>query len=176
MATNIVITGAMGSGKSTALTLLKQKGFITVEEPARSILAEQHSIKDDGVPEKNPKLFTQLLLSRAIYQYKMMQANEGIVIYDRGIPDNIAYSEIFNLDYKPAHLASKLFRYDKNVFIFPAWEEIYATDDKRKMSFLQAKAFGDNVRKIYENYGYFIIDIPCASPEERTQFIIERIK
>lgn len=33
MATNIVITGAMGSGKSTVLTLLKQKGFITVEEP-----------------------------------------------------------------------------------------------------------------------------------------------
>lgn len=105
-----------------------------------------------------------------------MQANESIVIYDRGIPDNIAYSEIFNLDHKPAHLASKLFRYDKNSFIFPAWEAIYATDNELKMSFLQAKAFGDNVRKIYENYGYSIIDVPCSSPEERAQFIIERLK
>ncbi len=175
MARNIVITGAMGSGKSTVLALLKQKGFITVEEPARPILAEQRSIEEEGVPEKNPKLFTQLLLSRAIYQYKMMQINEGVVIFDRGVPDNIAYAEGFDLDYKPAHLASKLFRYEKNVFIFPAWEEIYATDDERKMTFLQAKAFGDNVRKIYENYGYSIIDVPCVSPEERARFIIDKL-
>jgi len=163
----------MGSGKSTVLALLKQKGFMTVEEPARPILAEQRSIEGEGVPEKNPELFTQLLLSRAIYQYKIMQSIEGVVIYDRGIPDNIAYAEIFNLDYKPAHLASKLFRYEKNVFILPAWEEIYATDDERKMTFLQAKAFGDNVRKIYEDYGYSIIDVPCVSPEERVQFVID---
>lgn len=175
MARNIVMTGAMGSGKSTVLALLKAKGFMTVDEPARPILAEQRSIEDEGVPEKNPKLFTQLLLSRAIYQYKMMQQNDGIVIYDRGIPDNIAYADIFDLHYPPAHHASKLFRYEKNVFIFPAWEEIYSTDDERKMTFLQAKEFGDHVRKIYENNGYTMIDIPCISPEERVRFIIENM-
>lgn len=170
-----IITGAMGSGKSTVLTLLKTEGFILVEEPAREILAEQRSIEDEGVPEKNPKLFTQLLLSRAIYQYKQMQNRESTVIFDRGIPDNIAYAQLFQLDYLPAHKAAKLYRYDINVFIFPAWKEIYATDEERTMSFEAAKAFGEDVQKVYEAYGYNLIHVPCLSPEDRAQFIKERI-
>jgi predicted ATPase len=52
MTKHIILTGAMGSGKSTVLSLLKQKGYRTIEEPARPILAEQRSIEDEGVPEK----------------------------------------------------------------------------------------------------------------------------
>lgn len=175
MTRNIIITGAMGSGKSTVLKLLKAEGFIVIEEPARQILAEQRSIEDDGVPEQNPKLFTQLLLSRAIYQYKQMQNTHDTVIYDRGIPDNIAYAQLFKFNYLPAHHAAKLYRYDSSVFIFPAWKEIYTTDDERIMSFEAAKAFGDDVRKIYQKYGYNLIDVPCISPEGRLEFIKERI-
>lgn len=175
MAKNIVITGAMGSGKSTVLQLLKAHGFNVVPEPAREILAEQRNIGGDGVPEQNPKLFTQLLLSRAIYQYKQMQATHEIVIFDRGIPDNIAYAQLFNLDYAPAHQAAKLYRYSTDIFIFPAWDEIYTTDDERIMSFEAAKAFGDDVHKIYKEYGYNLIEIPCVSPKERMKFIQERI-
>ncbi|HRD68993.1 MAG TPA: AAA family ATPase [Legionella sp.] len=175
MTKHIILTGAMGSGKSTVLNLLKQKGYITVEEPARPILAEQRSIEDEGVPEKNPKLFTQLLLSRAMYQYKLMQKMGGIIIYDRGVPDNIAYAQLFNLDYHPAHLAAKLYRYHPYVFVFPAWEEIYTTDDERTMSFEAAKTFGDEVRAIYRDFGYSLIDIPYVSPEERVQFIINHL-
>lgn len=175
MAKNIVITGAMGSGKSTVLQLLKAQGFNIVPEPAREILAEQRGIGGAGVPEQNPQLFTQLLLSRAIYQYKQMQETHDIVIFDRGIPDNIAYAQLFNLDYPPAHRAAKLYRYNTDVFIFPAWNEIYTTDDERIMSFEAARAFGDDVRKIYLEYGYNLIEIPCVSPEERMKFIQERI-
>ncbi len=175
MTRNIIITGAMGSGKSTVLKLLKAEGFAVVEEPAREILAEQRSIEDEGVPEKNPKLFIQLLLSRAIYHYKQMQGTYDTVIFDRGIPDNIAYAQLFKLHYFPAHHAAKLYPYDTNVFIFPAWEEIYTTDDERIMSFEAAKAFGDDVQKIYKEYGYNLIEVPCISPEERARFIKERI-
>lgn len=172
---NIIITGAMGSGKSTVLKLLKAESLAVVEEPAREILAEQRSIGDEGVPEKNPRLFTQLLLSRAIYQYKQMQSTHETIIFDRGIPDNIAYAQLFKLNYPPAHHAARLYPYDSNVFIFPAWEEIYTTDDERIMSFEAAKAFGDDVRKIYTEYGYNLIEVPCISPEERVQFIKKRI-
>lgn len=175
MTNNIIITGAMGSGKSTVLKLLKAEGLIVVEEPAREILAEQRSIKDDGVPEKNPKLFTQLLLSRAIYQYKQMQSIHDKVIFDRGIPDNIAYAQLFNLNYLPARHAAELYRYHSSVFVFPAWKEIYTTDDERIMSFEAAKTFGDNIQKIYKEYSYQLIEVPCVSPEERAQFIKERI-
>src|SRR4051812_18587158 len=112
MTKNIIITGAMGSGKSAVLQLLRMQGIQVVEEPARQILSEQRSIEDDGIPEKNPKLFTQLLLSRAIYQYKQMQNIDGTVIYDRGIPDNIAYARAFKLNYLPAEHAAKIYRYN----------------------------------------------------------------
>lgn len=38
---HIVMSGAMGSGKSTVLRLLLAQGLAIVEEPARQILAEQ---------------------------------------------------------------------------------------------------------------------------------------
>lgn len=175
MPKRFVITGAMGSGKSTILKLLQYTGLNVVEEPARQILDEQRSIGDEGVPEKNPKYFTQLMLSRAIYQFKQTQALEGNVIYDRGIPDMIAYFHLFNLSYPPAQLASELFKYESKVFIFPAWEEIYTTDEERKMSFDLTRDFGVKVQEIYKELGYSLITVPCVSPEERCQFIMERL-
>jgi predicted ATPase len=175
MPKRFVMTGAMGSGKSTILKLLQSAGLSVIEEPARQILAEQRSIGDDGVPEKNPKYFSQLMLSRAIYQFKQTQELDGNVIHNRGIPDMIAYFDLFNLSYPPAEQASQLFRYEPSVFIFPAWQEIYATDDERKMSFELAQDFGSKVQKIYSEYGYTLINVPCISPEERAQFIIERL-
>jgi predicted ATPase len=175
MTRNIILTGAMGSGKSTVLKLLKAEGLTVVEEPAREILAEQRSIGDEGVPEKNPKLFTQLLLSRAIYQYKQMQNTADTVIYDRGIPDNIAYANLFKLTYLPAYQAAKLYPYDSTVFFFPAWKEIYTTDDERKISFEAAKEFGDEVKRIYQKYDYKLIEVPCISASERARFIMNHI-
>jgi predicted ATPase len=175
MPKRFVITGSMGSGKSTILKLLQSSGLSVIEEPARHILAEQRSIGDEGVPEKNPKYFGQLLLSRAIYQFKQTQEFTGTVIYDRGIPDIVAYFDLFNLAYPPAQHASRLFLYESKVFVFPAWQEIYTTDDERKMSFESARDFGVNVQKIYHDYGYSLINVPYVSPDERVQFILEQL-
>src|SRR5689334_18338121 len=101
MPKRFVITGAMGSGKSTVLKLIQSTGFNVIEEPARQILAEQRSIGDEGVPEKNPKYFFQLMLSRAIYQFKQTQTLDEDIIFDRGIPDILAYFNLFNLSYPP---------------------------------------------------------------------------
>lgn len=175
MSKNIIITGAMGSGKSTVLQLLKSQHFNVMPEPAREILAEQRSIGGSGVPEQNPKLFVELLLSRSIYQFKQSQKNNDIVIFDRGIPDIIAYAQLFGLDYPAAQRAAEQYRYASTVFILPAWKEIYVTDDERTMSFEAAKEFGNNIRKIYEEHGYTLIDVPCITPEERAAFIKARI-
>jgi|SRR5579862_2196137 len=176
MSKRFVITGAMGSGKSTVLKLLHAAGLRVIEEPARQILAEQRSIGDEGVPEINPKYFVQLMLSRAIYQFKEMEEFAGNVIYDRGIPDLLAYFHLFNLSYPAAQQAAKLFRYESKVFVLPAWQEIYKTDEERKMSFELARDFGMKVQEIYSEYGYSLIHVPCVSPEQRAQLIIEQFK
>lgn len=64
MTRNIIITGAMGSGKSTVLKLLKAGGLTVVEEPARETLAEQRSIEDEGGPrEKSQTLYSAAIIA-----------------------------------------------------------------------------------------------------------------
>ncbi|MBK8383687.1 MAG: AAA family ATPase [Ignavibacteria bacterium] len=80
-----ILSGAMGSGKSTILKLLKQKGYLCIDEPARQIISEQRSIDGEGLYDKNPELFAQLMLSRSINLYKLNSEYEVKVIFDRGI-------------------------------------------------------------------------------------------
>lgn len=166
-----ILTGAMGAGKSTILKNLRNLGITCIDEPARQILAEQRGIIGDGVPDRDPKLFTDLLLSRSIYQFKQMENHKGPVIYDRGVPDNIGYANLFDLDKKSVTNAANQYRYNKRIFFLPAWKKIYKTDDERKMTFDQALRFGDDIRKIYEDLGYSIIDVPMESPNKRAEFI-----
>ena len=72
-----LLTGAPGSGKSTLLAELRERGYPTVDEPARQILAEQRSFDGNGVPERSPELFTELLLSRAIAWFERMKGVFG---------------------------------------------------------------------------------------------------
>ena len=157
------------------LSRLSDLGIPCVPEPAREILAEQRRIHARGVPEKDPDLFSMLMLSRAIHSYQENSAVEDAVVFDRGIPDMVAYARLFELDETPYRNAAQEFRYHRTVFYFPPWEEIYTTDSERKMSFEDAKAFGVVVRSIYETFGYRMLEVPRFSLEKRVQFIRERI-
>jgi predicted ATPase len=170
-----VFSGAMGAGKSTILSRLRDFRVLCVPEPAREILAEQRLIKAKGVPEKSADLFCMLMLSRSIHNYHLNNAAEASIVFDRGIPDMIAYARLFRLDETSYANAAQEFRYNPTVLFFPAWEAIYTTDSERKMSFAEAKAFGDRVRSIYERIGYQIIEVPRGTPEERIQFVLNQI-
>ena len=170
-----VLSGAMGAGKSTVLARLRDFGIQCVPEPAREILAEQRMISAMGVPEKNADLFSMLMLSRSIHNYYENSSREEAVVFDRGIPDMIAYARLFMLDVTSYANAAKEFRYNPTVFYVPAWEEIYITDSERKMNFGDAQAFGTVVRSLYEQLGYRILEVPRFSLGERVQFIWDRI-
>lgn len=170
-----VLSGAMGGGKSTVLAGLRDLGMHCVPEPAREILAEQRLINAKGVPEQNAELFSLLMLSRAMHNYSERRTLEAPVMFDRGIPDLIAYARLFQLDETPYTNAVLAFRYNPTVFHFPAWEEIYTTDAERKMSFAAAQDFGAVVRSIYEKLGYRILEVPRVSPAERANFIYTSI-
>jgi predicted ATPase len=150
-------------------------GIPCVPEPAREILAEQRRIHARGVPEKDTDLFSILMLSHAIHNYQENSALEQPVVFDRGIPDMVAYARLFRLDETPYGNAAQEFRYNPTAFYFPPWQEIYTNDSERKMSFEEAKAFGVVVRSIYEAFGYRILEVPHFSLEERVQFIRDQI-
>src|SRR5690349_509394 len=93
-----VLTGSPGSGKTPILRQLVQRGFLGVDEPAREILAEQRASGGDGVFDKNPQLFCDLMLERAIAGYQRTGGAGQPAFFDRGIPDMVGYAEIFALD------------------------------------------------------------------------------
>ncbi len=167
-----ILTGAPGSGKSTLIKQLIQKGYVCVDEPAREIISEQKSINGEGLYNKDKRVFLELMLSRSIYHYRQLQDTDKTIIFDRGIPDLIGYAKLFNVDTSTSENASKVYQYNKNVFFLPSWQEIYTTDEDRTMTFEAAKDFGDLIRLAYIDLGYSIIEVPLISVDERVKFIV----
>jgi predicted ATPase len=170
-----VLTGAPGSGKSTLFQHLRSLGLQGIDEPARQILAEQRRIAGNGIPEKDARLFVDLMLSRMIGEYGRMEITTAPVFFDRGVPDMLAYASIFGFDYPPGQIAARAYRYNRRVFFAPSWEEIYATDEERTMSFAAASQFGDELRIIYQQFDYVLVDLPYVSVQERAEFILDML-
>lgn len=170
-----ILTGAMGAGKSTVLDKLKEK-FICIDEPAREILKEERMCGGEGVPEKNAERFNELMLMRMIVEYEENLSNNETIIFDRGLPDIIAYSELLATNSYPSVCAAEKYRYNKFVFMFSGWEDIYINDEERKVDFKTANGFGICAKKKYESYEYKIIAVPFTSVEERVLFIENKIK
>jgi predicted ATPase len=166
-----ILTGAPGVGKTSLLKELEKASFRCVSEPARIILAEQRAGKGEALPEKNPKLFCELLLQRSIQDYEKKWNHDGLVVFDRGVPDNIAYAACFGLDASPYLRIAKNYPYNRMAFLIPPWEEIYSTDDERKMNFRQVCEFHQLIRNAYTDLGYNLVEVPRCSIQERASFI-----
>lgn len=165
----------MGAGKSTVLAKLIELGYTCIAEPARGVLAEQRKISGNGVPEKDPELFIDLMLEKTIAQYEKYIKDDNIIIFDRAMPDFTGYADLLGVNNEKYIEATMEYRFNKNVFLFNAWGEIYVNDDERKMSFELAEKFGKDVKKIYTDSGYIIHDVPNVSVDERVKFIIDKL-
>jgi predicted ATPase len=150
-------------------------GHRGVPEAARETIAEQRAISGQGVYDRDPALFVQLMLERALTDLGSAASSEQPVFFDRGIPDLVGYCQLFDLDPTRAWEAARLHRYNNVVFAMPPWPEIYTTDADRKMTFEFAAAFGRHVLTVYEELGYSVVDVPRSSPAERARFIRDQV-
>ena len=169
-----VLTGAPGSGKSAVLdsigTLIRCIG-----EPAREILAEQRAIDGDGTYDRDASLFVELLLQRSIDKHVAAQTEAGPVLFDRGVPDCVAYAALMGIDPSPSIRAAERYRYHDEVFMLAPWAEIYTTDDERTMSFADTIPFHEALADAYERTGYVLVEVPRGSVEQRSAFVRDRI-
>lgn len=165
-----VLTGAPGTGKTAVLEALA--GLVDrVHEPAREILAQQRRVDGRGTPDRDPSRFVELLLERAIGDHgRVLQAGR-CSIFDRGVPDCIAYAQVLGVDRAASVAASVRYRYNGTALLLTPWPEIYAQDDERLMSFDQTYRFHDAVVSAYERVGYALLEVPHGPTRVRAAFV-----
>lgn len=169
-----VITGGLGVGKTSVLSLLKPR-YETAAEPARELIAEHRNTTSEATLDHRPELFVELLIARSIENHTAASSS-AVTVFDRGVPDCIAYAMAYELNISPALDAASRHRYENPVFVASPWEEIYSTDDIRRATFAQAEAFYSYVVEAYQRLKYQIIELPKTPVEERTAFIIDHIE
>jgi predicted ATPase len=164
----IVLTGAPGAGKTA---ILRSLGLAHVAEPAREVIAEQRAIGGTSTAEQDPARFVELLLERSIEKHRAAMDRGEPVLFDRGIPDCVAYAQQLGGDPQPCRKAASVHRYHPTVLVTRPWADIYTTDDERRMSFEATLPFHRLMEEAYEEAGYGLIEIPRGSMAERVAFV-----
>ncbi|MEP7454712.1 AAA family ATPase [Phyllobacterium sp. SB3] len=173
----VVLTGGPGSGKTTIINELNRRGYTSSVEAGRGIIQQHVSIEGPALPWNDPALFAELMLSWELRSYEMARENEGIVFFDRGVPDITGYLRLSNISV-PSHMsaAADHYRYNPLVFILPPWEEIFEQDTERKQTLDEAAQTYHAMVKAYDDYGYDLIEVPRLTPEKRGDFILEHLE
>ena len=177
MQQKIVLIGGPGTGKTSVLNALIQKGFFCMHEVSREVTLKA---KEDGIDQlflTAPLLFSEKLLEGRERQYhKASETAEEIVFFDRGIPDIIGYLNNANQPFFDSLInTAENHKYDF-VFILPPWKEIYKTDNERREDFFEATKLFKAINDAYIRLGYQTIEVPKLTVKERIQFILDHIK
>jgi len=168
---SFVLTGTPGTGKTSLLTALRNRGELGYDEPARKVLTEQLACDGPALPAKSPMLFIKAMLDQLLDNYLTMP--ESRTFSDRGIPDLIAYAIRFEVDGGEFRKAAINHRHNINIFLLPPWEEIFVNDELRKMTFEYSTLFHETIVEAYEDLGYNLIVVPKIPIDERANFILE---
>lgn len=170
-----IITGAPGTGKSTLIEALKEKGYFIFEEIARKVIAQEVKKNTDHLPWLNIEAFSILVLEQMLAQKPQLE-KYPISFTDRGIPDIIGY--LHHAKISPDSIFEeylKTFNYAEKVFFTPIWEEIYENDTERLETIKQANLISETLFNTYVQLGFDVVIIPKLSVSERLEFILKEI-
>lgn len=171
-----VITGGPGVGKTTLLEELKRRNYEIVPEVARELIKEQQKDNGKALPWKNKNLYKEMMFDRSISSFEEIDRTTNkkeLIFFDRGFLDSICYANIIQSETSDLMKSyAESWRYNKNVFMLPPWQEIYETYNERKQDWKEAVLTFEKMSETYRNYGYEIIEIPKKSVSERADFVL----
>ena len=165
---DILITGCSGGGKTTLLDELATRGFRTVAEPGRRLIARGITPWDD----LGEFLTEAVAMSRAD-----LARHAGIsdpVFYDRGLIDALAGLARSNRA-TVAHALGEQRPYADGVFLAPPWPEIYAEDSMRRHGFDAAHDEYEHLAELLPKLGYSPFALPKLPVGDRADFVLATI-
>jgi len=170
----VVISGCQGGGKSTLLTELGRRGYMTVEEPGRRIVKEELLGNGLALPWVNEAAFARRAITLALADRAKAIGHGGWVFFDRGLID--AAAALQHLTGEPVlSTAGQEHRYHHRVFLAPPWPEIYVTDAERRHSLDAAVAEYQRLLDVYLSLGYETAILPKVSVPERADFVLNTL-
>jgi predicted ATPase len=168
---HVIVTGGPGSGKTTLLAEFAARGYATVGESARAIIAERLARGASRRPDA--LTFAQEILRRDIEKYLRQPRTSKWVFFDRGLVE--ALGMLHEVSPLPSFgLKSMLAAYPfhATVFVLPPWEVIYANDAERDQSFAEAVDVHARVVQWYRSCGYVLNEVPRLHVAERAEHVL----
>lgn len=171
-----MLIGGPGTGKTTVLKRLKNKGFTCMPEISRQVTKQAQK---DGIEQlflTKPLLFSQKLLEGREQQFlDADKTTSEIIFFDRGIPSVYAYLQYFKTE-SPAYFLEKSNQYKyQKVFLFKPWKKIYKRDNERYETYEESVKITSFIEKTYKDLGYKIIDVPFGDANDRRDFILNSL-
>lgn len=167
-----VFTGGGGTGKTALIEHLRAAGELTVDENIRAVIREQVEEGGSAVPWIDPKACCDLTTARDIADFDRLAGETGRMFFDRGLMDMHGTNGV---PPSPALVeAIRTRRYNRQVFVFPPWREIYATDAERRQDWSQMEAVFAQILQMLPQLGYDPVVVPKGSLEDRAAFVLSR--
>ena len=168
-----VITGGPSSGKSTVIRLLKDQGFQTTIELARHYIDLQRmNGRSTEEIRANQRQFQHKVLNLQIEQERRLDPQE-VVFLDRGLPDELAYYQYFNLppdekliEYLNQNTYKKIFIMD----LLPLDKDYARTEDVEAQ-----KTLHQLIIDTYKKRSEPVVMVPVLPPKERVKFILDNL-
>jgi predicted ATPase len=167
-----VITGAVSSGITTLITQFAASGFRTVPETARMYM-EKEIAKGQTIDEirENPAVLQRSLNDAILRNERTLLAND-VLFLDRAFPDGLAFCRANGLN--PNEILADCFHHRyASVFLldrFPVEQDGFRYHDD-----VTADLIAEWITRDYSALGYSVVRVPVLSPQERLEFVLERL-
>ncbi len=171
--TRHILTGAPGSGKTVLLRGLERAGLAVVEEAATDVIAWSQANGGDA-PWERPD-FTDAILE--LQQQRAARAPAGLVVFDRSPVCTLALARFLDREPSAALLsAAEVARNDYHHVFFVEGLPTIVNTAARRITLEDALRFGALHREVYTDLGFDLIDVPPASPVERRNLVLSRLR
>ena len=170
----VVLTGGPGAGKTALLSELGTRGYATVDESARAIIAERVARGLSARPE--PPIFAREILRLDVERYKRLAPGPEWTFFDRGVLDALALlQEVDPLPMEDLRRLLSAYPFHARVFILPPWESIYTNDAERDQTFAEAVHVHGKLQRWYQSCGYRVHEVPRLSVQQRADHVLQTL-